>query len=165
MDSNPVPIPARIIPADAGSTADSHRDSAAREDHPRRCGEHFVSAAKIINPQGSSPQMRGALCSDPRARAASRIIPADAGSTLKQYYGFKLGADHPRRCGEHVDRIVGQREFEGSSPQMRGALRIILAVLLRFGIIPADAGSTMQVWPQRIYQSDHPRRCGEHLFS
>ena len=30
----------RIIPADAGSTYSTRRNSIAKTDHPRRCGEH-----------------------------------------------------------------------------------------------------------------------------
>ena len=52
--------------------------------------------------------------------------------------------DHPRGCGEHqaswnwIDRTVG------SSPRMRGALWVLVAVVVILRIIPADAGSTLR---------------------
>ena len=54
-------IPCRgIIPADAGSTNDSHNFPRPRQDHPRRCGEHDRPRTSDNFDEGSSPQMRGA---------------------------------------------------------------------------------------------------------
>ena len=65
--------------------------------------------------------MRGAPTGLALATVSSRIIPADAGSTMTftGTWGFK--EDHPRRCGEH--QMCGYRLqwHVGSSPQMRGA--------------------------------------------
>ena len=54
----------RIIPADAGSTDYVWRNDVLFQDHPRRCGEHW-----LVN--------HGYHFRDPR----NGIIPADAGST------------------------------------------------------------------------------------
>ena len=35
----------------------------------------------------------------------SRIIPADAGSTLVTAGGESTKKDHPRGCGEHTDKF------------------------------------------------------------
>ena len=72
---------ARIIPADAGSTADTNGFSAQNADHPRGCGEHADSYAAIMPALGSSPRMRGARCFVLYFERLGGIIPADAGST------------------------------------------------------------------------------------
>ena len=50
----------------------------------------------------------------------------------------------------------------GSSPRMRGALCANLALGIRVGIIPADAGSTLASRMANYFAEDHPRGCGEH---
>ena len=70
------------------------------------------------------------------------IIPADAGSTCRLRGGFCFVTDHPRGCGEHTQQAPKEQAGPGSSPRMRGALCLSLAML---------------IWPR-----DHPRGCGEH---
>ena len=91
----------RIIPADAGSTHVRWIFQSNLKDHPRRCGEHFLSNEVTLFEEGSSPQMRGARTKRPAYIHSGRIIPADAGSTI--HHGLCEGdhQDHPRRCGEH----------------------------------------------------------------
>ena len=50
----------RIIPADAGSTADEHVIALVGWDHPRGCGEHGHGLKDYAVRPGSSPRMRGA---------------------------------------------------------------------------------------------------------
>ena len=57
---------------------------------------------------------------------------------------------------------TGRYRFSGSSPQMRGALPNIAVHTERKRIIPADAGSTRSECCQDCQCRDHPRRCGEH---
>ena len=71
----------RIIPADAGSTAQSEAGRPFRRDHPRGCGEHILLIRFGSIVLGSSPRMRGAQCGDQFVIAVLGIIPADAGST------------------------------------------------------------------------------------
>ena len=52
-------------------------------DHPRGCGEHAWKRSGLTQKQGSSPRMRGALTEGRFLICERRIIPADAGSTLK----------------------------------------------------------------------------------
>ena len=68
--------------------------------------------------------MRGALVDHGHDLVIARIIPADAGSTVKTLPRLSYGKDHPRGCGEHVDvsRLLTRRG--GSSPRMRGALSV-----------------------------------------
>ena len=114
--------PIRIIPADAGSTNDSHNYPEPHRDHPRGCGEHDVWQSFCFSIDGSSPRMRGApcfpqLCND-------------------------LQGDHPRGCGEHKGSSPGKKLDPGSSPRMRGARRRGRTPHAPGRIIPADAGST-----------------------
>ena len=48
---------------------------------------------------------------------------------------------------------------------MRGALQDHASGTASGRIIPADAGSTDTDITVRIYNEDHPRRCGEHCLS
>ena len=53
-----------IIPAYAGSTANSLRLAFRSRDHPRVCGEHAAARIPGEIASGSSPRMRGALRGD-----------------------------------------------------------------------------------------------------
>ena len=90
-----------IIPADAGSTIRVGGGHIARVDHPRGCGEHQAMPFDPSTQSGSSPRMRGALGLAHRLLPTSRIIPADAGSTLACPSAYVNAEDHPRGCGEH----------------------------------------------------------------
>ena len=92
----------RIIPADAGSTAVSVHIPVFGQDHPRGCGEHQEIRLHVRNRQGSSPRMRGALADCLFGVFNKRIIPADAGSTVKERASREWKGDHPRGCGEHL---------------------------------------------------------------
>ena len=88
--------------------------------------------------------MRGARLAGRAEGWWLRIIPADAGSTRTITSSTNPTVDHPRGCGEHYMDDLSDMVPAGSSPRMRGALGLSVFVLLGFGIIPADAGST---WP------------------
>ena len=152
----------RIIPADAGSTADSAHTTRHDRDHPRGCGEHIAGSINPMLQYGSSPRMRGAHRQPMPLLAGMRIIPADAGSTEPNPLVERLFRDHPRGCGEHRLRVEDMTGRKGSSPRMRGAQG--LRTLSRHGlrIIPADAGSTLCVARGPGDIGDHPRGCGEH---
>ena len=113
-----------IIPADAGSTEDSELGITAAEDHPRGCGEHLGAGPLGRSAGGSSPRMRGAQLTGTGLSWSLWIIPADAGSTIQTILFFVESWDHPRGCGEHLLRSALDCLTEGSSPRMRGALRL-----------------------------------------
>ena len=106
--------------------------------------------------------MRGAPFRRDQVHHCSRIIPADAGSTYSVGNSADAKKDHPRGCGEHWYSRLYQLIKVGSSPRMRGAPGHHQRPALRPGIIPADAGSTMQVEDEAGVLQDHPRGCGEH---
>ena len=91
----------RIIPADAGSTPKESPIAMMFGDHPRGCGEHDAVETGKRHFHGSSPRMRGAPVIADTMRAFTRIIPADAGSTICCNVRNFTFEDHPRGCGEH----------------------------------------------------------------
>ena len=91
-----------------------------------------------------------------------RIIPADAGNTIRRTPPSVQGRDHPRGCGEHQPCHFLLRDLRGSSPRMRGTLQGQGACHDLPGIIPADAGNTRICVRISKSSQDHPRGCGEH---
>mgnify|MGYP000899385223 CR=1 FL=1 len=138
----PPSIGGRIIPAYAGSTACRPCRTASRPDHPRIRGEHADGGGQARHGEGSSPHTRGAPSVNSSDSAASRIIPAYAGSTSALRSSTRLLADHPRIRGEHDQPGLFEAFEAGSSPHTRGA-RVLAVDVDRGGrIIPAYAGST-----------------------
>ena len=77
------PAARRIIPAYAGSTDSAMVSLQSNRDHPRIRGEHRAVLADRGRDDGSSPHTRGARGQIRPRRAATCIIPAYAGSTLR----------------------------------------------------------------------------------
>ena len=151
-----------IIPACAGSTSFLDATCTPYRDHPRMCGEHHTSSWILSWVVGSSPHVRGAQQQGLSALSEAGIIPACAGSTLRLFTPTPLRWDHPRMCGEHEAVDGGDHLVEGSSPHVRGALLQLVRKVHICGIIPACAGSTIQIIRRNIECRDHPRMCGEH---
>ena len=118
-----------------------------------------------MSPGGSSPRMRGARLDICDESIPIRIIPAYAGSTLSHPNTLVALWDHPRVCGEHRPGRPLVWCDGGSSPRMRGALKMLGDVHAGRGIIPAYAGSTALLPVLYRMQGDHPRVCGEHSAS
>ena len=156
-----------------------------RRDHPRVCGEHPHKAIADSGFPGSSPRVRGTRCSFRRGTRTIGIIPACAGNTVLLCGHFLLLRDHPRVCGEHRRLAAARRSTRGSSPRVRGTPALIVLDYatggiipacagnthghdvrggLR-GIIPACAGNTTGSFPPAWCRWDHPRVCGEHVFT
>ena len=106
--------------------------------------------------------MRGTLSADVVVLKELGIIPADAGNTDCGTVRDLLTEDHPRGCGEHIDKVDTAHEDGGSSPRMRGTRQHVHARVSLHRIIPADAGNTGSApcCSGRVW--DHPRGCGEH---
>ena len=115
-------------------------------------------------PVESSPRMQGALPSTENHSKHYRIIPANAGSTIPTPIHDLVCQDHPRGCGEHASTRPLSASL-GSSPRMRGAQLFKRFLLHMDGIIPADAGSTIDDDDYSDAGRDHPRGCGEHRGS
>ena len=151
-----------IIPAYAGNTISSSAYPAWCQDHPRVCGEHLDPACGGRMFWGSSPRMRGTPSGIQTLGTTVRIIPAYAGNTGSTREGRNQFGDHPRVCGEHMAFRADADQTTGSSPRMRGTPHAGLLDAAHFGIIPAYAGNTKDVWIFYRNPEDHPRVCGEH---
>ena len=113
----------RIIPAYAGSTSADRMGSHQAGDHPRIRGEHIQKQSADSTGKGSSPHTRGAR---PREGPGRGYQP-----------------DHPRIRGEHFPHVHTVSRDMGSSPHTRGAPYCGPHESIRYGIIPAYAGSTL----------------------
>ena len=114
--------PAGIIPAYAGNTCRPAMVDVHPRDHPRICGEHVSRSSSPMAYGGSSPPMRGTHDRIIGAHRIAGIIPAYAGNTGTAQDLYKAYRDHPRICGEHVERTQFDGIRMGSSPHMRGTL-------------------------------------------
>ena len=150
----------RIIPAHAGQTETRRRRPRHTADHPRACGANLVEHAGLAHLVGSSPRMRGKLSSEAAARRADRIIPAHAGQTSRSASGATGTTDHPRACGANGYGWRWAALLSGSSPRMRGKLRVGVRRGAGTRIIPAHAGQTWRRMFPNASTPDHPRACG-----
>ena len=155
-------LPARFIPAPAGNTAGAAPGPGAMAVHPRACGEHSAPEQAEQRQVGSSPRLRGTRPIANSIISASRFIPAPAGNTASLGMRQRHQAVHPRACGEHGLKVPTLPMADGSSPRLRGTLRLAkpAAGFVRF--IPAPAGNTITSPSSSSMPSVHPRACGEH---
>ncbi|SNV21613.1 Domain of uncharacterised function (DUF2825) [Dermatophilus congolensis] len=75
-----------LIPAGAGSTSAPPVLQTRKPAHPRRRGEHFQVPRVMWSRSGSSPQARGAPFNLRGELIQARLIPAGAGSTLRDQH-------------------------------------------------------------------------------
>ena len=115
-----VAVAAGIIPACAGKRDKTAIFEEWCRDHPRVCGEKFMSAIALWYAVGSPPHVRGKAEPERLRQLSGGITPACAGKR-GVWYNQKLWCwDHPRVCGEKlVLRLTGVK-FLGSPPHMRG---------------------------------------------
>ena len=131
--------------------------------HPRACGElelvdkgHLETWRFIPAHAGNSLEIPaggdGLYGSSPRMRG-----------TQSRNDGFKKGRPvHPRACGELLIMTPSRTNLhDGSSPRMRGTLRIRPedGGIVRF--IPAHAGNSFRCCQATTLTTVHPRACGE----
>ena len=151
-----------LIPARAGST-DSHSPTLPFcGAHPRPCGEHRRWGKLRTAHKGSSPPVRGAPVIINKSALVLGLIPARAGSTAAGRSAAISARAHPRPCGEHVFWVTCISIALGSSPPVRGARESTVSSNVRWGLIPARAGSTFSWTRHNGPVRAHPRPCGEH---
>ena len=136
-------ISGRITPADAGKTVIGLSYMQRHQDHPRGCGENITAPDELGNVMGSPPRMRGKPANFMSSAFASRITPADAGKTVFCRCCLRRPRDHPRGCGENVNRDSQSPARMGSPPRMRGKPPTQTPCTARARITPADAGKTI----------------------
>ena len=164
-DSSAYMYTLRIIPAHAGQTGRVERASCFIADHPRACGANWCENANTVGERGSSPRMRGKRTGHRDIAQPHRIIPAHAGQTPKSAKTATSETDHPRACGANDMYLHLLMELAGSSPRMRGKLRLQHSPKIRLRIIPAHAGQTAYGARSTFVGTDHPRACGANLAS
>ena len=129
------------------------------------CGEQPGSLDAHTPPVGSSPRVRGTVGRSCCEGFQPGIIPACAGNRFHERGINPLNWDHPRVCGEQPSTAITTRTHLGSSPRVRGTAILGLLSCYFIGIIPACAGNRHFQELQEVYRRDHPRVCGEQLFS
>ena len=132
----------RLIPAGAGQTAPTWRQSSHPRAHPRGCGADGDAARGEEAVQGSSPRVRGRRTSCLFLRPLERLIPAGAGQTFAGGSRNALTWAHPRGCGADLALSLWVHHFGGSSPRVRGRRGRGEFGLQVLGLIPAGAGQT-----------------------
>ena len=132
----------RFIPACAGNTNTFLQKIRRFAVHPRMCGEHSSFTGFFVNVAGSSPHVRGTPRDACWVGDERRFIPACAGNTPLIPKPPILSPVHPRMCGEHRAEIMVFWTTVGSSPHVRGTLKIASNNVLNVRFIPACAGNT-----------------------
>ena len=152
----------RFIPARAGNTPESRRDTSREPVHPRSRGEHVYPGWIPWTLYGSSPLARGTLLQPDLELLIGRFIPARAGNTAARVPDMTLSPVHPRSRGEHGPERCQALHNPGSSPLARGtpARERVARRTCRF--IPARAGNTAARTAGRRRLPVHPRSRGEH---
>ena len=106
--------------------------------------------------------MRGKQANNVLFPILRRITPADAGKTPLDCAFAPPKTDHPRGCGENLQKAAGYAVTGGSPPRMRGKPCCYSLFLSVFRITPADAGKTFYRTLICFCYADHPRGCGEN---
>ena len=153
----------RIIPARAGFTANTNTSSWGRRDHPRSRGVYCDWPGCKERLDGSSPLARGLRGLSLRIYRESRIIPARAGFTWRNWATAPNRSDHPRSRGVYGPGVVSRPATGGSSPLARGLQRIDFPEECDDRIIPARAGFTSTRRRRGGGHSDHPRSRGVYI--
>ena len=130
--------------------------------HPRVCGENHSPAILSSVCDGSSPRVRGKLLEGLRISRFRGLIPACAGKTGPHSERILRTKAHPRVCGENSVSGTSRVLSPGSSPRVRGKLRITDLPRWMTGLIPACAGKTSPSPPRKNQGPAHPRVCGEN---
>ena len=159
------PAQHRFIPACAGNSFLGRRVGLQPPVHPRVCGEQRNHLVQQTAERGSSPRVRGTV----RGRECNgfriRFIPACAGNSGSRRQIVNFNAVHPRVCGEQRTIGVLRRILIGSSPRVRGTVKVVLKARAVPRFIPACAGNRPSISPRLQLSTVHPRVCGEQLQS
>ena len=161
----PTGRPVRLIPAHAGKTPPTRRQTESARAHPRSRRENDEKWAASDAIQGSSPLTRGKLVDGVDRDRAAGLIPAHAGKTEEALRVLKPGGAHPRSRGENKERHGEVIAAQGSSPITRGKLHRACGLFICPGLIPAHAGKTACRIAQSCCGRDHPRSRGENESS
>ena len=104
------------------------------------CGENTAGLVVPRSAAGSSPRVRGKLCSIKRILAGRRLIPACAGKTMRVQDIISGKGAHPRVCGENINGLIQGIKNMGSSPRVRGKRLTRVWLARASGLIPRVCG-------------------------
>ena len=127
------------------------------------CGDHDLLRSSFYSRPGSPPHVRGPLALSSNCVTISGITPACAGTTVNSTCYIHVGRDHPRMCGDHMDKLPYEKMVMGSPPHVRGPQMLFPMSSYDRGITPACAGTTVKSIHAWLSARDHPRMCGDHL--
>ena len=133
----------RITPAYAGKSPRIPFFPLYTWDHPRLCGEKSPVRANTCPVRGSPPPMRGKVLHCFGNVKDQGITPAYAGKRPFAVDETPAGWDHPRLCGEKFRLALGDNDFTGSPPPMRGKVPATVCFVRKIRITPAYAGKSM----------------------
>jgi len=109
----------------------------------------------------SSPRVRGTADYIILYRSALPFIPACAGNGTRHDGIRNVFSVHPRVCGERKNSVLLTRTNYGSSPRVRGTVRVHLFGSVDVRFIPACAGNGLSLVEKAAEMWVHPRVCGE----
>ena len=109
--------------------------------------------------------MRGKGLADNLSIQGHRITPAYAGKSWSWGSGTHRTGDHPRVCGEKYATVAAEVVQKGSPPRMRGKDSSFQLWRVSRRITPAYAGKSRRHDEKPERSEDHPRVCGEKLYS
>ena len=158
-------ISRRITPAYAGKSSRPLRPPECRKDHPRVCGEKQKKSPTGLVTRGSPPHVRGKGADEQGVGGVAGITPAYAGKRVRCSQQALPCTDHPRMCGEKVAMVTTAVSTPGSPPHVRGKELRVETCFADNGITPACAGKSNLFVFRRIEPKDHPRVCGEKLYT
>lgn len=150
-----------VSPAYAGKSLARIWSASTSRDHPRMCGEKPTLRCPCLPYRGSPPRMRGKGIVNVFVSEKLRITPACAGKRAQYRLQRRCGWDHPRMCGEKVQKLRDDLVEQGSPPRMRGKVRQSRHGNCRSRITPACAGKSKSKALSMMDTWDHPRMCGE----
>ena len=109
--------------------------------------------------------MRGKAIIGNHFNVSAGITPAYAGKSHTAFLFAHVKEDHPRLCGEKLNFPSTRSITSGSPPPMRGKDGRFSRRYLKLGITPAYAGKSCTHTTAETASRDHPRLCGEKIFS
>ena len=152
---------AGITPACAGKRSLPSEKRNPVGDHPRVCGEKYLSPLFLLLLAGSPPRVRGKVPSVHKSGEIVGITPACAGKRCGLWRFSRHFWDHPRVCGEKYAQGTDTDNEAGSPPRVRGKAGSLDAVKVLDRITPACAGKSGAKRGRSAAGRDHPRVCGE----
>ncbi len=152
-------------PAYAGKSSRPLRPPECRKDHPRVCGEKQKKSPTGLVTRGSPPHVRGKGADEQGVGGVAGITPAYAGKRVRCSQQALPCTDHPRMCGEKRQDRLDYYVPQGSPPHVRGKAKGDELGLSQTRITPACAGKSNLFVFRRIEPKDHPRVCGEKLYT